>query len=90
MPLARYQTKGRRAEIDKGFSHDSFAEDLISTDELSRRLGVHPLTPVIWRRQNRGPKWLAAPDVKLVRYRWGDALSWLESNSKNAKRGERS
>ncbi len=50
-------------------------DDIISSAELAKRLGVHERTVRRWRNEGTGPPVLWAGGV--ARYRWGEVLEWL-------------
>jgi hypothetical protein len=62
---------------------DRFAAELWGSDTLADYLGVHRLTPVIWRRENRGPPFIDASDARFIRYLRKDIWAWLEHNRRN-------
>jgi Helix-turn-helix domain len=54
--------------------------DLLDTKQAAALLGVHEITLVVWRRERRGPPYVAGKDVRLVLYRRKDLDTWLASN----------
>lgn len=52
--------------------------NIIDSNELARRLDMSPVTPRIWRSQDRGPPFIKVPDSSSVRYLWSDVLAWLK------------
>jgi len=55
--------------------------ELLTTAQAAQLLQVHPLTLVLWRRQHRGPRYLDAPDARLIRYRRADLFRWLGTSN---------
>ncbi len=51
-------------------------DDVISIEEVSRRLDVPKGTLYKWRHQGRGPR--SHRVGKHLRYRWSDVLTWLD------------
>ncbi|MBF0342356.1 MAG: helix-turn-helix domain-containing protein [Magnetococcales bacterium] len=50
---------------------------LLTTVDAAKFLDVHAQTLTIWRRQNRGPKYI--PIEGNIRYDQADLVAWLES-----------
>lgn len=51
--------------------------DVVSIDEVARRLDVPKTTLYKWRHQGRGPR--SHRVGKHLRYRWSDVLTWLDA-----------
>ncbi len=51
--------------------------ELLDTAQAAALLGCHPISLVVWRRENRGPPWLSAPDARVVLYHKQDIIEWL-------------
>ena len=72
------------AEMPAGhFSKFRNEPELLTTDQAAQLLQVHPITLVLWRRENRGPPFIAATDARFVRYLRTDVSAWLEQNRQN-------
>ena len=52
------------------------SDDVISVDEVARRLDVPKTTLYGWRYKGVGPRGHRVG--KHLRYRWSDVLAWLE------------
>ncbi|MCA1702037.1 MAG: helix-turn-helix domain-containing protein [Actinobacteria bacterium] len=52
-------------------------EDVISIDEVARRLSVPKTTLYGWRYKGKGPR--SHRVGKHLRYRWSDVLAWLDA-----------
>jgi excisionase family DNA binding protein len=50
-------------------------DDLLSSAELAKALGVNERTVRRWRNEGTGPPVMWAGSH--ARYRWGDVLAWL-------------
>jgi excisionase family DNA binding protein len=50
--------------------------DIVSADELARRLDIPKTTLYGWRYKNKGPRGHRVG--KHLRYRWSDVLEWLD------------
>jgi hypothetical protein len=57
--------------------------ELLTTDQAAELLQVHPITLVLWRRENRGPPFIDATDARFIRYLRTDVSAWLEQNRRN-------
>ena len=51
-------------------------DDVISADELARRLDIPKATLYGWRYKGTGPR--SHRVGKHLRYRWSDVLEWLD------------
>ncbi|HVM35417.1 MAG TPA: helix-turn-helix domain-containing protein [Actinomycetota bacterium] len=51
-------------------------DDIVSVDEVARRLGVPKTTLYGWRYKGVGPR--SHRVGKHLRYRWNDVLEWLD------------
>lgn len=55
------------------------ASDVISVDEVARRLDIPKSTLYGWRYQGTGPR--SHRLGKHLRYRWSDVLEWLDNQA---------
>jgi hypothetical protein len=55
--------------------------ELLDSKQCAGLLGVHEITLVVWRRENRGPPWLSGPDAKVVLYEKQSILNWLTKHT---------
>lgn len=55
--------------------------ELLDTLQTAALLGCHPISLVVWRRENRGPPWLSAPDARVILYDKAAVLSWLTKHT---------
>jgi hypothetical protein len=60
-------------------------ERRLATHEAAAVLGVRPDTLVKWRMFGRGPLYEKYCS-KLIRYKYGDLLSWLEAQKRGITR----
>ena len=51
--------------------------EFYDSKQCAAELGVHEITLVVWRRENRGPPWLSGPDAKIVLYDKAAVRNWL-------------
>lgn len=51
-------------------------DDVVSADEVARRLGVPKATLYGWRYKGIGPR--SHRVGKHLRYRWSDVLAWID------------
>lgn len=54
------------------------ASDVISIDEVARRLDIPKATLYQWRYKRIGPR--SHRIGKHLRYRWSDVLEWLDNH----------
>ena len=54
------------------------AADVISIDEVARRLDIPKATLYQWRYKGTGPR--SHRVGKYLRYRWSDVLDWLDNH----------
>ena len=54
------------------------ASDIISIDEVARRLDIPKTTLYGWRYKGTGPR--SHRIGKHLRYRWSDVLEWLDNH----------
>ncbi|MBA2313183.1 MAG: helix-turn-helix domain-containing protein [Actinobacteria bacterium] len=52
-------------------------DDVVSVDEVSRRLDIPKTTLYGWRHKGKGPR--SHRVGKHLRYRWSDVLEWLDA-----------
>ena len=50
--------------------------ELLTTDQFCRRLQIHPVTAIVWRREGKGPPFIDAPDVRFIRYPLKSVETW--------------
>lgn len=58
--------------------HLTDASDIISIDEVARRLDIPKTTLYGWRYKGTGPR--SHRIGKHLRYRWSDVLTWLDNH----------
>lgn len=51
-------------------------DDIVSVEEVARRLDIPKTTLYGWRYKNKGPRGHRVG--KHLRYRWSDVLEWLD------------
>ena len=76
----RYKTSSRYGTAQE---REPENPEILTTKQLSSLAQVHPITPVIWRREGKGPPFIDATDVRFVRYLRKDVLAWLEQNRRD-------
>ena len=59
-------------------------EERLATDEAARIIRVGPRTLEKWRLFGKGPRYEKV-GTKLVRYRYGDLLTWLEAQKRGGQ-----
>ena len=52
-------------------------DDIVSIDEVARRLAVPKTTLYGWRYKGKGPR--SHRVGKHLRYRWSEVLSWIDN-----------
>lgn len=82
----RYPNKPALAEVHARSRFPDDPNARLTNDQLADVLGVCRLSPVIWRRERRGPRYFSPPDARIVIYRWQDVAEWLESGPKSTAR----
>ena len=53
------------------------SDDVITIEELARRLDIPKTTLYGWRYKGKGPR--SHRVGKHLRYRWSDVLAWLDA-----------
>jgi excisionase family DNA binding protein len=74
--LAGNQVQGPHQPADPRTGVIDLRNEVISADELARRLDVPKTTLYGWRYKGRGPR--SHRLGRHLRYRWSDVLDWLD------------
>jgi hypothetical protein len=72
--MPRFREAAMMVTIGAVFIHNTLSAELLQ---------VHPITMVLWRRENRGPPFIDATDARFIRYLRTDVSAWLEQNRRN-------
>lgn len=69
-------------EFVKNWNFPMELEDLLTSNDLAKKLAVAPITIRKWRLQGIGPPWIVMPNGTSIRYKPSDVSKWLEGEKK--------